>query len=90
METLWTITLILRTGDNSYGIFQINVYGALQARIDQFNLGSASDLKDPVTNAQIAFHMSSGGKDWGAWKGNPGQRDHWKVKEYLNKISELV
>lgn len=79
-----------KTKDNSYGIFQINVYGPLEARIDQFNLDSVSDLRDPVVNAQIAFQMSGGGKNWSAWKGNPGQRDHWKVKEYLNQMSELV
>ena len=56
-----------RTGDNSYGMFQINLYGALKARISQYKLSSASDLYDPVTNAQIAFQMTSEGDNWSSW-----------------------
>lgn len=78
-----------KTGDDSYGIFQINVYGALKARIGAYNLSEASDLKDPVTNAQIAFQMSNGGNNWSAWKSNPGQRDYWLVKQYVSQIPEL-
>jgi hypothetical protein len=56
-----------RTGDNSYGIFQINLYGALKSRISQYGLVSPADLYDPVTNARIAFDMSSQGLNWGSW-----------------------
>mgnify|MGYP006268647349 CR=1 FL=1 len=79
-----------KTGDDSYGVFQINLYGALKGRIDAYNLSKASDLKNPVTNAYVAFQMSNGGKNWSAWKGNPGQRDHWLVKQYISQISELT
>lgn len=59
-----------RTGDNSYGLFQINMIGSLgPARRDQFNLKSNNDLFDPLINAKIAYHMSDGGKDWSAWHG---------------------
>jgi hypothetical protein len=59
-----------KTGDNSYGIFQINMIGMLGPdRRDKFDLVTNSDLLNPVINAQIAFHMSNGGKDWSAWKG---------------------
>ena len=59
-----------KTGDNSYGIFQINMIGMLGPdRRDKFDLVTNSDLLNPVINAQIAFHMSDGGKDWSAWKG---------------------
>jgi len=58
------------TGDHSYGIFQINMIGDLGvARREKFNLKSNAELYDPVTNAQIAYHMSQGGKNWSAWKG---------------------
>lgn len=56
------------TGDNSYGLFQINMIGSLGAdRREKFGLKSNEELFDPVTNAQIAFHMSGGGEDFGAW-----------------------
>jgi len=58
------------TGDNSYGIFQINMIGSLGPdRLEKFNLKSNSDLFDPVTSAKIAFFMSNGGQDWSAWHG---------------------
>jgi hypothetical protein len=58
----------IKTGDNSYGIFQINMIGGLGvARRDKFDLDSNKDLFDPVVNAQIAFHMSNEGSDWSSW-----------------------
>ena len=56
-----------RTGDNSYGMFQINLYGSLKARVEQYGLSRASDLYNPVTNAKIAFQMTSEGRNWGPW-----------------------
>lgn len=59
-----------RTGDSSYGLFQINMIGDLGPdRRDKFNLRSNAELFNPVLNAQIAFYMSNGGKDWTAWHG---------------------
>ena len=58
------------TGDNSYGLFQVNMLGAMgQERRDKFNLDYNAELLDPVVNAKIAYHMSNGGKNWSAWKG---------------------
>jgi hypothetical protein len=74
------------TGDNSYGVFQINLYGALKGRISEFGLKSAEDLTDPVTNAHIAYLMSNGGKNWAAWHSNPGQRDYHLVKQYRELV----
>lgn len=67
------------TGDNSYGLFQINMIGSLgPARLKQFDLKHNKELFDPYTNAKIAFHMSNGGKDWSAWHGITD-----KTREYL-------
>lgn len=56
------------TGDNSYGLFQINMIGDLGAdRREKFDLRSNADLFDPVRNAEVAYHMSNGGADFGSW-----------------------
>jgi hypothetical protein len=52
----------IKTGDNSYGMFQVNMLGELGVdRREQFGLKSNSDLLNPVVNAKIAYHMSNGG-----------------------------
>jgi hypothetical protein len=59
-----------KTGDNSYGLFQVNMIGSMgQERRDKFSLDYNAELLDPVVNAKIAYHMSNGGKNWSAWKG---------------------
>jgi len=69
------------TGDSSYGMFQINMIDSLGPdRREKFNLDSNSDLLNPVINAQIAFHMSGGGKDWSAWKGITPRTKSWMAK----------
>lgn len=47
--------------DDSYGLWQINMYGNLgPARVAQFGLTSPSDLFDPLVNAQAAFSIWGG------------------------------
>ena len=56
-----------RTGDNSYGLFQINMLDTMgQNRRDKFIMATNNDLYDPVRNAEAAYFMS-GGTDFGAW-----------------------
>ena len=56
------------TGDNSYGLFQINMIGGLgEDRRNKFDLKQNVDLFNPLLNAKIAHHMSGGGEDFGAW-----------------------
>lgn len=56
------------TGDDSYGLFQINMRGYLgTARRDKYVLDWNGDLWDPVTNAWVAYQMSNRGRDFGAW-----------------------
>jgi len=72
-----------KTGDNSYGLFQVNMLGSLgEDRRDKFNLASNAELFNPVVNAKIAYHMSDGGKDWSAWKGTETD----VVKRWLKKF----
>jgi hypothetical protein len=56
------------TGDNSYGLFQINMIGSLGAdRRAKYDLTTNNQLFDPVVNATIAYKMSGGGDDFGSW-----------------------
>jgi hypothetical protein len=60
------------TSDNSYGLFQINMYGNLEEyRREKFDLPSNEVLFDPVLNAEIAFVLSKGGTDFGHWNVGP-------------------
>lgn len=65
-----------KTGDSSYGLFQINMLGQLGIdRKEKFDLRSNILLFDPVINAEITYYMTDGGKDWSSWKGmNAGAR----------------
>ena len=75
------LNLSKRTGDSSYGLFQINMIGDLGPdRRDKFNLESNVELLNPVLNAEIAFYMSKGGEDWTAWKGVTP-----RAKQLMNK-----
>ena len=72
-----------KTGDNSFGLFQVNMLGSMgEDRRDKFNLVSNAELFNPVVNAQIAYHMSGGGKDWSEWKG----MENKVIKSWLNKF----
>ena len=81
------------TGDNSYGIFQINMINTLgDDRREKFDLAHNADLFNPVVNAQIAFHMSSGGEVWRAWHigkdayTSTSGSHYAKFKEWLGKF----
>jgi hypothetical protein len=67
-----------KTGDSSYGIFQINMLGNLgEDRKEKFDLKSNILLFDPVINAEITYHMTKGGENWSAWKGLTPRAKEW-------------
>ena len=71
-----------KTGDSSYGMFQINMIEELGSdRRKKFELDSNAELFNPVTNAQIAHFMTKGGKDWSSWTSVNGAR----YQEWYNK-----
>ena len=81
------------TGDNSYGIFQINMIDSLgEDRRTKFDLNHNADLFNPVKNAQIAMHMSNGGSDWTSWHigkdayTSTSGKHYAKFKEWLSKF----
>ena len=72
----------VKTGDNSYGVFQINMLGELGSdRREKFDLDSNAELLNPVVNAQIALHMTDGGEDWSSWTSKNSRR----YLEWYNK-----
>jgi len=71
-----------KTGDNSYGLFQINMIGDMgPSRRKQFHLKSNNELFDPLTNAKAAYAISSHGKNWNPWS----TYKSGKYKDYLGK-----
>jgi len=64
------------TGDNSYGLFQINMIGDLGAiRREKFGIKKDAELLDPVTNAQAAYYMTGRGTNFSSWGYGPGAYD---------------
>ena len=64
------------TGDNSYGLFQINMLGDLGAdRREKFGIKNNNELLDPVVNAKAAFYMSAHGTNFGSWGLGPDAYD---------------
>lgn len=56
------------TGDDSYGLWQINMRGDLgPERRQRYGLTSNAQLLNPVTNADVAHRLSGGGADWSPW-----------------------
>lgn len=78
------------TGDNSYGLFQINMIDNLgPARREQYDLDSNDDLFDPVRNAEIAFELSRGGTDFGHWNvGSNAYRGNGSPANYLRWLAK--
>lgn len=71
----------LKTGDSSFGLFQINMISMLGPdRREKYGLNFSAELMNPVVNAQIAYHMSNGGQNWTAWKGITPKTKMWISK----------
>jgi hypothetical protein len=70
-----------KTGDSSYGMFQINMIDTLGPdRRDKFDINSNAELFNPVKNAEIVFYMTKGGDDWSSWKGITPKTRMWMNK----------
>ena len=70
-----------KTGDSSYGMFQINMIDTLGPdRRTKFDLESNAELFNPVKNAEIAYYMTNGGEDWSSWKGITPKTKAWMLK----------
>ena len=90
LKTAWAVAIKESTArpyaynasSNCYGLFQINMSGSMGPnRREKFGLDNNNDLFDPLTNAKIAYHMSSKGTDWSAWS---TERSAKKLANSLN------
>lgn len=87
------------TGDNSYGLWQINMIENLEEKrlreFAKFGVTKKEDLFNPVINAKVALHMyrakAAAGRppmeDWGAWKVayGRGTNNYWRQQYELSK-----
>lgn len=72
-----------KTGDSSYGLFQINMLGNLgPERRAKYGLDLNAELLSPVVNAKIVYEMTQGGTNWKAWK----YASTPQVKRWLKKF----
>jgi hypothetical protein len=61
------------TGDNSYGLMQLNTAGTNDANIRRilgqlgYNPGNLDQLLDPVVNMRVAYVLSGSGTNWRPW-----------------------
>lgn len=73
-----------RTGDDSYGLAQINMLGALGPdRRKRYQLASNDQLLDPATNLRVAYELSGRGSNFSPWS----TFKSGAYKQYLPKSS---
>jgi CBS domain containing-hemolysin-like protein len=73
------------TGDDSYGLFQINMLGKMgPERRKLYGLKTNKELFDPLVNAQVAFELSQSGKDWSPWT----MYTNGMYKQFVDKKSD--
>ena len=78
-----------RTGDSSYGIYQINmIFDLGPERRKKFGLTSNEQLFDPVLNVQVMYLMTGGGKDFGSWGIGPNAYRDGAGMSTLKRLNE--
>ena len=79
-----------RTGDLSYGLWQINMIGRLGPdRRKRYGLKSNEELKDPATNARVAKEIllrDGGLSAWSTFKGGDYQRFLPQAQQAYNQL----
>ena len=74
------------TGDNSFGLWQINLHGSLVGRLRRWGLVSERQLFDPHTNAKAAlglYHSENSYNHWTVYKNGSYQ-------QYLPEIMQAL
>lgn len=75
------------TGDDSYGLWQINMLGNLgPSRRQQLGISSNDELYDPCKNAKAMSAISSNGSNWSPWT----TYTNGKYKSYLDSAAKAA
>jgi hypothetical protein len=70
------------TGDNSYGLMQINMIDELgPSRRQEYGISVNEELFDPVTNLKAAFKLSSNGTNFYHWGGYKDEDDNYNTNK---------
>lgn len=78
------------TGDDSYGLFQINMLGYLgRHRAELYGLEQYEELNDPVTNAAVAYQMTEEGTQFGPWCIGPNAYNGCRVGDYKYWLTQF-
>jgi murein DD-endopeptidase MepM/ murein hydrolase activator NlpD len=78
------------TGDQSYGLWQINLLGKLkEERLKAYGLKNGSDLYTPATNARIMADLSKMGTNWKPWGAYTSKRYEKNLPEARKAVAEL-
>lgn len=73
------------TGDNSYGIWQINMIGKMGPdRRNKLGITNNDALFDPATNARAAAMISGGGSNWHPWS------TFGKHEKYMGQVKSAL
>lgn len=78
------------TGDNSFGLYQINMLGGMgPARRKEFGISKNEDLYDPYTAARAAYKMS-GGNNFYAWGPYKKKAPLFSATQYVEPVYNLA
>jgi hypothetical protein len=79
-----------RTGDRSYGLWQINMLGnLLQERLKAYGLKSANDLYKPDENAKAMVKISNHGTNWRPWGAYTNRNYRKSLADARKAVAEL-
>lgn len=79
------------TGDQSYGLYQINMLGSLgPARRKSFGIGRNEELFDPNVSGRAAWITSSQGTNLSAWGGYKGRGNLFNAEKYVEPVYNIA
>lgn len=79
------------TGDESYGLYQINMLGSLgPARRKSFGISSNDQLFDPAVSGKAAWITSSQGSNFSAWGGYKGRGNLYGAEKYVAPVYQIA